>query len=330
MDICQSCRKNTVEVIDDSDNPAYPYKVCTSCHERLVSRALRPREYFNLAALHGITYYLCDDFYDDDGTACDPEIEVAFDPALAFPVLGELRDLPSIVDYAIVKWSVPDDAVQAMTQFEKKEILRELDKRLSLNRGLSSRIYELVAVTLGGYADEWIVRQWEARTEEDFSIYAEALAKCLEPDLGFALYSQQVERMEQPGWMVDAMTGLIYFQSTLGLQWIEANVGRVSNISNTWGYVAVASQFDWPTAKRWLEGGRPLSLIALDALGNCAVTSETVNSTPWLQNNPQRLLAPDSVEEMNRVLLQYGEMDKVPRVRSKISYIMDSWEQILK
>jgi hypothetical protein len=126
------------------------------------------------------------------------------------------------------------------------------------------------------------------------------------------------------------MTGLIYFQSKLALAWIEANTGRVSNISDAWGYLAVASQFDWPTAKRWLDIGRPLSLIALDALANCAVTSTTQNSTLWLRDNPQALLAPESIDEMNKVLLEYGEKDRVPRVRLKINYIMDSWDRILK
>lgn len=330
MNLCQSCGRNSVEVVDDCDNPAYPYKVCKDCHERLVSRSLRPREYFNLTSQHGMTFLLHDDFYDNDGTACDPEVALVVDPGLTFPMLSELHDLQSIVDYAMVAGWLSDDVINAIGRFEKNAILKELDKRINLNKGLSARIYQLVALTLGQYADEWIVNQWEARTADNFPMYAEALAKCLEPDMGFELYSKQLDRIEQPGKLAETMTGLIYFQSKRGLRWIEENVGRVSNISDAWGHIAVASQFDWPTAEKWLKGGRPLSLVGLDALANCAVTPETQNSTPWLKNNPQRLLAPEPMEKMNKILLQHSENDKVPRVGSKINYIMANWEKILK
>jgi hypothetical protein len=330
MSPCQSCKTNSVEVVDDCDNPAYPYRVCKGCHDRLLSRSLRPREYFNLAAKHGMTYLLHDDFYGNDGTAYDPQIELEIDASLAFPKLAELTDLKSILDYAIVEWWLSDVVVNAIKKFEKKEVLKELDARIISNKSLSSRIYQLAAFTLGNYADEWIVKQWQFRTDDNFPDFAEALAKCLEPDLGFELYSKQLERIEQPSKLTGTMTGLIYFQSKLALAWIEANTGRVSNISDAWGYLAVASQFDWATAEKWLGSGRPLSLIALDALGKCAVTSDTQNSTLWLKNNPQRLLSPKTIEEMNNILFKYGESDKVPRVRTKINYIIANWDKILK
>lgn len=330
MDICQSCRKDSVEVIDDCDNPAYPYKVCKDCHERLVSMSLRPREYFNLASQHGMTFLLHDDFYDSEGTACAPQDEVVFDPALVFPVLRELRDLPSIVDCAIVEWQVSDDVVAALQQFEGKEVLRELDGRLSLNEGLTARICLLAALVLGRHAEAWMLWRWAERTQESFLFYAEPMAKCLPSDVGFVLYSKQVTLMEPTSKLVETMMGLIYFQSKLTLPWIEAHIGRAVNISNAWGYLAAASQLDWPTAKRWLESGRPMSLVALDALANCAVTLETRNSLPFLRDNPPRLLDPDTTDEMNRVLLQYGEVDKVPRVRSNIGYILENWDRILK
>ena len=330
MNLCQSCKKTSAEVVEACDNPAYPYKICKDCHERLLSKSLYPREYFNLASKHGMTYLLNDDFYNNDGTACDPQIELEVNESLSFPRLAELHDLKSVLDYAIVEWWLSDDVVNAVKKFEKKDILKELDTRIALNKGLSSRIYQLAALTLGNYADEWIVKQWQFRTDDNFPDFAEALAKCLEPDLGFELYTKQLERIDQPNKLTEAMNGLICFQSKKSLAWIETNVARVSNISDVWGYLAVASQFDWATAHKWLRNGRPLSLIALDALANCAVTSDTQNSTLWLKNNPQRLLSPGTIEEMNNILLKHGESDKVPRVRTKISYIMDNWDKILK
>jgi len=331
MSYCQACRKNPIEVIDKCDNPNYPYRVCNACHRRLLTRSLRPREYFYLAAAHGITFLLHDDFYDNKGAAFQPEEEVEDDPALSFPQLGELKDLPSLMDYAIVQVrDVTDEVVNAIKAFGRKEILAGLDKRLASNRSLLPPVCDIVALALGPYADEWVVQQWRLHTSKDFPYYAEMLAKCLDEELGFALYSAALAEVQQPSELSSTMTGLIYFQSRLGLDWIKKNITRVTNISEAWGYVAVASRFDWTTASKWLAAGRPLSLIALDALANCAVTAETKNSILWLKDNPQRLKAPAAIEEMNEVLRQYGEKDRVARVRTKIGYIMDNWEKILK
>lgn len=259
-----------------------------------------------------MTYLLNDDFYNNDGIACAPQIALEVNESLAFPRLSELTDLQSVLDYAIVEWWLSDHVVNAIKNFEKKEILKELDTRIVSNKNLSRRIYQLAAFTLGNYADEWIVKQWQFRMDDNFPDFAEALAKCLEADLGFELYTKQLQRIDQPNKLAEAMKGLLYFQSKRNLAWIESNVARVSNISDVWGYLAVASQFDWATAEKWLRSGRPLSLIALDALANCAVTSDTQNSTLWLKNNPQRLLSPGTIEEMNNILLKHGESDKVP------------------
>jgi len=66
---CESCQSApaVLEVADISD-PGRPFRVCSECERRLQALALRPLEWFRLAALHGWgSYLLCDDFYDDDG-----------------------------------------------------------------------------------------------------------------------------------------------------------------------------------------------------------------------------------------------------------------------
>ena len=330
MNLCQACRNNSVDVVDDCDNANYPYRVCDQCHNRIVNLALRPREYFNLASQHGMTYLLHDDFYDENGVACQPGIKVDDNPSLSFPELNDLHDLKSLVDYAVVQWWLTEEVVDSFEKFSKDAILDELDTRINANRTLSSRIYELAAKTIGRHAGYWILEEWELRSQDTFLLYADALAKCLSLEHGFQLFSAQLEKIEQPSKLSQSMTGLIHFQSKLGLSWIENNIKRVSNISDSWGYVAVASEFDWGTAKKWLEHGRPLSLIALDALANCATTSTAQNSTIWLRDNPQKLLRPATIAEMNEILMRYGKCDQVPRVRSNINFIIANWDDILK
>jgi hypothetical protein len=94
--------------------------------------------------------------------------------------------------------------------------------------------------------------------------------------------------------------------------------------------VTVASQFTWARANKWLGMGRPLSLVALDALKNCAVTSETMSSDPGLRKNSQRLLGTGDIQHMNKVLEEYLQRDDVARTRNAIGFITTHWKQILK
>src|SRR5215204_1738464 len=75
--ICESCRTRPVEIFELPEKGAQLYRLCTQCHHRLINYALRPLEFFNLAAIHGHSFHLHDDFYDDDtGEATQPEIEI--------------------------------------------------------------------------------------------------------------------------------------------------------------------------------------------------------------------------------------------------------------
>ena len=67
---CEACRHAPATERITHDDPVHPYAVCDPCARRLMSLALRPREWLHLAALHGANKFLLhDDFYDDDGTA---------------------------------------------------------------------------------------------------------------------------------------------------------------------------------------------------------------------------------------------------------------------
>ena len=331
MPVCQSCRSRLVEVIEPCDNEYYPYRLCTGCHERLLARALRPLEYFNLAAKHGTFCWLYDSFYDNDGSASQPEIDVIVEKGLEFPLFDIIKeDLEMLIDYSIVAWWLTDDLIREFSKFDKEDILNSLKQRLEENRRLSYRIYDLAARSLGSFAGDWIRSEWQYRTLDNLQDYSECLAKCLPLAEGFYYLTDELDKFNSPSILSEKLKELIEFRSSLSLDWIEQNINRVVNISDSWGYLAVASQFDWARAKKWLELGRPLSLVALDTLKNYSVTSETQNSTAWLRGNPQRLSNPDTIENMNAVLFDYLNKDNVTRVRNAVNYISESWHRILK
>ncbi len=328
---CQSCELKTVEIIESCDNENYPYRVCIECHQRLIDRALRPLEYFNLSVKHGKTYLLHDDFYDENGKACQPDSEVIDETSHNFPNFDSIKNnLEELIDYSIVIWWVTTPLIQEFQKFNKSQILSSFQSRMIENRFLDGRIYELTAKILGHFAADWIRSEWKIRDNNKLLDYSECLANCLPVDEGFYYYTEELERIDSPSLLSENLTGLIHFKSKLSLDWIENNIKRVINISNSWGYLAVASGFDWDRAKKWINSGRPLSLISLDTLVNCSVTNETQNSTLWLKENPQRLLNPDTIDNMNFVLLNYLSKDNVARVRNNINYITQNWDKILK
>lgn len=328
---CQSCRIKSVEIIESYDNENYPYRLCKDCHQRLIGRALRPLEFFNLTSKHGMTFLLHDDFYDENGEACQPEIKVKSDKQLAFPKFELIKnDLEKLIDYSIVQWWLNDNIVNELKRFDKSSVLYSLRQRINENRGLGYRIYELAAKVLGLFGGDWIREEWKYHNIDNLDNYSESLANCLPLNEGFYYFTDTLDKIDNPNVFSEKLKGLIHFQSDLSLDWIEKNINRVKNISSSWGYLAVASKFDWNRAKKWLDSGRPLSLVALDTLVNCSVTSETLNSTIWLKENPQRLLNPDSIENMNNILNDYLTKDNVTRIRNSIDKIQNDWDNILK
>jgi hypothetical protein len=326
-EVCQACKLRQVKVIDPVDNPDYPYLLCDPCHHQLVATALLPLQYFNLAALHGRTYLLHDDFYDDEGTAMTPEIEVEESVGQAFPRWDSLKgDLEQLINYAIVIWTLDQEILSAFSKFEKGAILNEFQLRTKANPGLAVKIYELTALTLGELAGVWIREEWKKYDGQQIEIFAEALAKCLPLQEGFQLYADALAQIDSISTVYLKMLGFIHFESRLTLQWITENIHKFVNISSAWGEIAAVSEFDWATAHTWIESGRPLSLVALDALVHCARIP--YRSQGW-RLPIEKLHQPDTVGNMDAVLKAYLLRDGVPRVKNAVAFVSDNWDVVL-
>ena len=149
MENCEACRIKKVTVVDTDRDSVIPFRLCKDCHFRLISLSLRPLEYFNLVAVHGHEYELHEDFYDEDGTACQSEIPVDPDETLRFPKLSEIKgSLERLIDYATVKWWYPSEVTEYFRAFGNDEILKELDNRLNHNPHLIDRFLDITSENL--------------------------------------------------------------------------------------------------------------------------------------------------------------------------------------
>jgi hypothetical protein len=112
---------------------------------------------------------------------------------------------------------------------------------------------------------------------------------------------------------------LAWFRSQQALAWLEQHVQ--SPIVGQWGHLAALSQISWPWILRWLEQGRPMNLVALDALINCCR-----HNTTMLKLFAPRLQHPAPLVEMKQRLEAHEAVDQVPRVEQAVRSIIQYWE----
>jgi hypothetical protein len=330
---CESCNINEIEIdlpknegleggIWDTYVPAKPYRLCFQCCYRLKNMALRPLEFFNLTAIHGHSQYLHDDFYDfDTGEATQPDIEIIDADKFPFPTFEETKnDLKKLIEYSFVQYFTDDFVFDQLRKFDKKEVLKEVDEKVRYNNSIKYKAYEIVSNVVGQIAGDWTKTQWEKRyKEEGILVYAELIANCLEFEEAFEIVRTEIEKSDDKHYN-DNVSGLLYFRSEKTLDWIETQSARIKNVTSSWGQLVANSHFSWQKCEKWLRAGRPLSLVALDALYLCTTNNYTGQSIS-LQKIKPKLIDNATSETIASELQDYLKTDSVPRTKNAVRSI---------
>jgi hypothetical protein len=328
---CESCRLRPSVLHEHLNDSVIPYCLCQPCYDRLVHRSLRPLEYFNLVAIHGHEYEIHDDFYDDEGVAYAAEDPVLPDTTLAFPTLQNLRgQVECLVDYALVKWRYPPAVTPYLTVFTPEQVLRVLDEKIAHNPFLLPKCLEVAAEVLQGQAYAW-VKYHLSLVDGPLQVlnFAYALARCFPAAEAQDLLLAALGTLSEKA-LAEHITCLCYLAGNGPLDWIETHCRTITNVPGSYGVTCAALGISWERVHRWLQAGRPLSLMALDALVNCSTTSETQNRSPWLREHPPHLHAPLALETMDEALHAYVALDSVPRTKQAVRFIQSQWPQIVK
>ncbi len=322
---CESCNIREIEVEELADEGQNPYHLCLACHDRLLKKALRPLEFFNLTSIHGHGYYLHDDFYDyDTGEATQPDIEVVDAEKFPFPNFEQTRnDLNRLIDFSFVQYFIDNFVIDELQKFDKLDVLKRLKVKVSYNRAINYKAYEIAGKVIGRPAEEWIKNEWTKRQENEIQIFAEPIVKCLDFDKAFEILTKELERKDDK-YLSENVSALLYFQSDKTLDWIEKVNQRIKNISSEWGQLAASSQFTWDRANKWLTIGRPLSLIALDSLIYCTTIGERLNQSLWLRQLNPKLIDNPRPEIIANILREYLTIDSVPRTKNAVETIIDN------
>lgn len=156
---------------------------------------------------------------------------------------------------------------------------------------------------------------------DDFIDWSEKLAKNKSQKEAFKLISTKIDECDDR-YLNDYIPALNFIRSEEVLNWIERNAPRVENVSENWGHLAASSHFNWKKAEEWLSKGRPLSLIALDALLLCTTIGERLNQSLWMREINPSLKDNPRPDIIARRLQDYLIIDKVPRTRKAVEKII--------
>jgi cell wall assembly regulator SMI1 len=162
-----------------------------------------------------------------------------------------------------------------------------------------------VATALGRAGEAWARAFLERCAPRlSFQLQLQIAAACLAADEAFAWAIAH-----RPGDDGASVLALAALRDPRLLAWLEEQADLTPKAE--WSRVAFRSGLDWPRARAWIGRGRPLSLVALDALAEPArAQHEHLPPIP----------VPDRAE-LARVLQEAEAGDGAPRVRKSIAMV---------
>jgi hypothetical protein len=158
---------------------------------------------------------------------------------------------------------------------------------------------------------------------DDFIFRAKNLAKGADKEKAFAIIAEEIDKCDDK-YLNEYITGLNFIRNEKVLDWIEGNIHRTTNIGINWGHLAASSYLSWERAKEWLMYGRPLSLVALDAIVFCTTVGERLNQSPWMRQIQPKLNGDQKPELIAKRLQEYLLADNVPRTKAAIQVIIEN------
>jgi len=158
---------------------------------------------------------------------------------------------------------------------------------------------------------------------DEFLERAGVIADTYDKDQAFDIISREVDSCDDK-LINEYITALNHIRNEKVLDWIEQNIHRTTNIGLNWGHLAASSLFNWQRADRWLTSGRPLSLVALDALSFCTTVDERLNQSLWMREIKPTLVDNPKPEEIARRLNEYLSVDNAHRSRVTAEKIINN------
>jgi len=179
------------------------------------------------------------------------------------------------------------------------------------------------AVIVSGQATTTPQTMYDQEKVDDFIFRSEEIAKSTNKEEAFLIISKEIDNCEDR-YLNEYLTALNFIRNDKVLDWIENNIHRTTNIGNQWGHLAASSYFSWDRATKWLSNGRPLSLVALDAITFCTTAGERLNQSLWMREIQPKLVDNPQPEIVAERLEEYLQTDSTHRTKTTINKIINN------
>jgi hypothetical protein len=234
------------------------------------------------------------------------------------PVNEQVRDAKpeELVDLAYRYFDVPDEIEKGLVALPPQRLLylaRDMFYRRKQSGQEIGTLPLWVCQRLGADARGWMWDLWQyylAQAKFPGMRAIEALAAALPNEEAAALASVWVvsatDRRERASRI--HLLGSLRNPGLIPLieeWWASSQSGDA--VTGEWGLLASRLKVPWKTLAMWLKKGRPMSLIALDAI-TCYIRGGV----------PEGFIRP-SQEELERVLSEFGQKDRSPRAKLMIA-----------
>lgn len=215
-----------------------------------------------------------------------------------------------IVELLFQYWSMPDSFKEILGRIpepQKTALCQAQWDACKASRDVTVLSSEII-LSIGPPAASWTRALWNWLTtdqREVSGVVLHALSASVPPDEAFALVKDWAIQSPDATTKKARLMHLTPFKKPEVVPMVEEWWGQPEvqeSSTRDWRDLVAASGLSWETARRWLENGRPLSLVALDVLQAYHEKKEV----PAVFHGPSR-------EEFLAVLQDYQQRDKAPR-----------------
>ena len=232
--------------------------------------------------------------------------------------------LTQILDDVLNRQWIDDDSMGSLRQCPRNELLTTIQRRFADTDSVTvqGNIFDICANVLGTEAGPWIRELSAGPISNMIALpFFRALAKCL-GDEGFEIATAKLANEYENQLPLTAHALLEFDSKSQILDWIEQRLHSPNQPTKPdWGQLAAITGITWERIARWLDRGKPLSLVALDALNFCWNYDAGIGA--WLHNHEPKLLTPADPDTMRARLQQYAEDDPSPRVDRTVKMIVE-------
>lgn len=329
FEICHCCKKTRLPSTNRTTlNSLF---ICKECEKNSLASSLSPREWYNLITIYGPDETAFNDHrYYDDGEAIIPQIQRVFSDIDKLPNLDSVKNnLNDLLEFCFFPFANAEDAekkYQRLSKFASKEILSRVETLMNQypTPYVWKRAYSIVKKVIAkNEVVDWIRSQWKVNA---VAAYQKKLREPYETSILMHLLAlsvlhisaQEIFKLADNLLSIHSDAILLFFKfpelRETVLEWLETNPDKITRPYMDWGAKIADKTITWFMIEKWLDRGRPYSVIALGTLMTLITQYQ--------------LYHPASIEHMTQVLSNYSVRDPAPNIKNVIQKINSSWAEI--